>query len=249
MEYNISTVISVLIGSIGILLAIVFYLRGRRFKKLSWAIRSNNIFTDVPTLSDKLKVIYSEKEIKTITISKLAFWNNGTEHINDTDIAPADPIKIATNEGVQLLDWTILQRTNESNRITVTQPTPNGNHLFINFDFLDKNDGFLIQITHTGNSSRDILLSGTVKGAGNPQPIIRQTYSRPYLYTMGILSESYFTPASPASLRFPVFLLRLFNRRFSAFIFTFITAVIGVILILTNVQIDHSDLSTNYACT
>jgi hypothetical protein len=38
----------------------------------------------------------------------------------------------------------------------------------LSFDFLDGGQGAVLQVIHTGRSSDDISITGTVKGVGNP---------------------------------------------------------------------------------
>jgi hypothetical protein len=175
-QNNLLTYISIIIGFFGIVLAILFYVKGRKFKKLVWMIESNNMFLDTLSRFEKLKISYSGKEINTMTVSKIAIWNKGTEPISITDIAPADPIKIVFKEKVQLLELNILQRTNEINMVNVINQFTQNSSLIITFDFLNKDDGIALQLFHTGTSSNDISVSGTIIGSSNPERIFKDRY-------------------------------------------------------------------------
>jgi hypothetical protein len=61
------------------------------------------------------------------------------------------------------LDTRILSSNNESSQVLVN--LEDDSHARLSFDYLDYNQGTIIQIVHTGTSSKDIVTFGKVKGA------------------------------------------------------------------------------------
>lgn len=78
------------------------------------------------------------------------------------DLQTANPLRIEGLNGSRILDAKVLARNNSSSQIDVLLEE-NG-CAYINFDYLDENQGAVIQIVHTGKSSRDIEIVGDIKG-------------------------------------------------------------------------------------
>ena len=72
-------------------------------------------------------------------------------------------IRIA--EGLRILDAKVLQSVNPANQFDVFR-NDEGPVVYMKFDFLDRGDGALIQVLHTGSYSSDLSVAGTIKGAG-----------------------------------------------------------------------------------
>jgi hypothetical protein len=106
--------------------------------------------------------------VKALTVTKIAFWNAGTETINRQDVVKGNPLSLRAKSGVVILSVSILERTMTFNKLECglnrerTEAT-------ITFDYLDHNDGVLIQIFHSGTGNDDIQLEGTIKGARSIQ--------------------------------------------------------------------------------
>jgi hypothetical protein len=92
----------VAVGLIGIALACYFYLAGRRVKDLRWTVRSVNIIQGYRSKVEDLHVSYRGVDVENLTVSKILVWNEGRETIDRDDIAPADPLRVATRDGVRI---------------------------------------------------------------------------------------------------------------------------------------------------
>lgn len=157
-------VFSLIIGVLGIIVAVITYRLSRRTKKLSWAIRTTTLIEGYGERLSKLSVLYDEKRVENLSISRLCIWNSGTETINCQDIAKANPLKIIPRSGEKILDVKILSTNNPSSLFTALLAV-DGSHSFITFDYLNKDQGAILQLVHTGTSSNDLLLLGDIKGA------------------------------------------------------------------------------------
>ena len=93
------------------------------------------------------------------SLTKLAFWNSGTETINKIDIVNSDPLRIDGTELNTIVGAKIsFTRRNVSNiEVSLIENT-----VQLSFDYLDKNDGAIIDIYHT--ESTKLNVSGTIKG-------------------------------------------------------------------------------------
>lgn len=157
--------LSFFLALLGIILAIFFFIKSRRTKEPRYAILSTNLMRDFTSRLEALEMTYSGERISNLTATKLAFWNNGKDTINGSDIASADPLMVKVKDEYNILDSSMLYAKNAANQFSI-DPSDDGTHVLIQFDYLDADEGGVIQLLHTGKSSDDIEVCGTIKGAG-----------------------------------------------------------------------------------
>jgi hypothetical protein len=157
------------IGLTSLALGIVFFANGRRarMKGPTWHARSNNLIQNFSSKVPGLEILFRNDKIDTLTVTRLAFWNRGMATIDRNDIAPADPVKIISTGDARLLNVEIIQTNNSASQVE-TSLDPDGKSALIAFDFLDHNQGVVVQIIHTGVSGDALTVQGTIKGAGTP---------------------------------------------------------------------------------
>lgn len=161
------TLISIVIGIVAIVLAIVFYSRSKKVRKPTYFIKSNNLVTGFSKKLGKLQLLYGRTSVENLTVSRIAFWNDGAETIEASNIVEADPLRIEAGGDCDILDAYIIQENNKANKFKVE--LANSKLVKILFDYLDKGEGGVIQLIHTGKGSSEIELKGLVKGAGKPK--------------------------------------------------------------------------------
>lgn len=157
-------VLSFLIPVLSLIFAIIIYFKSKKIKKPCYAITSTNIFKELTSKIKSLSILYSEKKIANLTITKFVFWNAGKDIITSSDIAHLDPLRIYSAEECQILNAIVIYEKNKTNDFKVSL-IPDQSIINISFEFLGKDDGAVIQIIHTGITNRDIIFSGTIKGA------------------------------------------------------------------------------------
>jgi len=111
-----------------------------------------------------LDVLFKDQRVENFTISRVMFWNDGVETINKHDITAADPLRITIANGAKLIDAQIIAFNNHPNQCECTL-TEDGVCAYLTFDYLDYGNGVVIQVFHTGTSSKNINIEGTIKGA------------------------------------------------------------------------------------
>ena len=158
-------IISFIITFLGFILAFIFYFKSKKVKKPRLESRSLNLLKESAEKIEGLKITYLNENIPNITITKLAIWNDGNDTINKSDIASADPLLITAKDTVHILEYKIIYQKNECSLFDIEE-IESGKKLKVTFDFLDFQDGAVIQLLHTGNSSSDIEFGGTIKGVG-----------------------------------------------------------------------------------
>lgn len=161
----------------GIILAVFFYYRGTKNREPVFAIRTYNLLTDSSSKMTGLTINYKTEIVNNLSITKIAFWNQGRETIKKGDIPNGDPLRINARDGIKILDAEVIASNNSANKFDVSA-IENQSSIRISFDYLDKNQGGVIQIIHTGSFSNDLILEGTIMGAGkitsfnNPEAIL-----------------------------------------------------------------------------
>lgn len=161
------SVLSFLFALLSVILAVIFFIKSRRSKEPRYAIRSTNLIRDFTSRLEALEMTYAGKRISNLTVTKLLFWNNGKDTINGRDIASADPLMVKVKDEYKILDSSLLYTKNDANQFSIRH-SDDGSHVLIQFDYLDQGEGGVIQLLHTGKSSGDIEVCGSIKGAGKP---------------------------------------------------------------------------------
>lgn len=127
-----------------------------------------------------LGVTYEGVDIPSLSVTKLAVWNAGTEALRTQDIASTDPLLVTTRgDNVKLLKVTVRETTQPANASLVQHETRNGNEAArLTFEYLNPGDGILMDVVHTGTGTEDIELRGSLVGA-----IIKRTAADPETQT------------------------------------------------------------------
>jgi hypothetical protein len=166
---NFFGILGTILGMVGIVTGYVFYRKGLQKKEPMWDVRSNNIIRNFSSKLSDLKILYKEKEIHNLTISRVIFWNEGGDTIDKNDIDTINHLRVEVADNIEILDIEILGTSNPSSqcRIALSEKKKG----VIHFDYLDRGQWIVIQVIHTGISSKDIMIAGDVKGA----PAIQKT--------------------------------------------------------------------------
>lgn len=179
---------------IAVVLALILFFKSKNIRKPTYYIKSHNLVTDFTSKFNKLQMFYGGTNIQNLTVSKVAFWNDGREIINKSDIVDSDPLRIEAVGACDILDASVIKETNRINRFSVEKV--DNKSVRILFDFLDKKgQGGAVQVIHTGTQSADIRIDGSVKGAGKPVPSYPSGMFERFFYRL--LSSSRVQPTKP----------------------------------------------------
>lgn len=146
-------------------LPLSIYLHHRSIKKTINAVLSSNelIVNKQPNFS-KINILYDNRDVDGLTVTKLTFWNKTASPIRKSDIIDAAPLSILSKNG-EILDVSVLNGENTPNKIGAS--LINDTTVHITFDYLNRKEGGIIQIIHTGNHNAiDItrqIIGGEIK--------------------------------------------------------------------------------------
>ncbi|MFB2878251.1 hypothetical protein [Floridanema aerugineum] len=154
------SIISLMIGVLGVILSIYIHLKSKKVKRPFYAFSSYTLEPKV----QKLEMSYNSHKIERLTFTNLVFWKAGKDTIHNKDIAAGDPLKIRLSGNHKILDVKLVYESDKINQFNYNIDNVQSEISF-SFDYLDKDDGVIMQIVHTGKHS-DFQISGTIKGAG-----------------------------------------------------------------------------------
>jgi len=159
-------IISFITGLIGFYLRVTSAINSSKKRKIpSYRMRSINVISKEEIIPD-LNITYKENPVSNLTVTKIAIWNSGKETINAMDVPEGDPIRIpVSGNNMDVYGVEILHVAEPSNGFRL-KPTTEFHAYVIKFDYIDYNQGILLKIIHSGKSSDDIKILGTIKGFG-----------------------------------------------------------------------------------
>ena len=123
---------------------------------------------------NKIKILYKNNEVKSLTITKLAFWNSGKQTLKYEDhIAEKDPFRIEIDDEGEILDYEFLYQIG-ANEI---EPILKDNRIiYIPFNYFTHNEGFVLKIYHTGKNGKQIRMCGSLKEDAKIERVIGNGY-------------------------------------------------------------------------
>ncbi|NTW88945.1 MAG: hypothetical protein HGB26_07465 [Desulfobulbaceae bacterium] len=160
------------LGLIGLISSYIFYKLSIRAKEPSWGVRSINLIRSRTARIENLEIKFLGHDIENLTVSRVLFWNEGAETIDTTDITMANPVKLVFGGNTKVLDARVYAVNNSANQFKA-RIDEQDNVVFLEFAYLDRKNGAVIQVIHTGTSSEDVQILGDIKGV----KVIRNRFS------------------------------------------------------------------------
>ena len=153
-----------LLGIVGLIAAGATYFLTRKRKILAYLVQGNWLLgSNGAELPKQVTVMFEGKDIPRLTRSRLIMWNKGEETIQGEDIVGSDPLRIDFDPDVRILSANILKTSRDVIGGVYTIAEVDKSSIAVEFEFLDKGDGFVLEILHTGIVRRPDL-KGTIKG-------------------------------------------------------------------------------------
>jgi hypothetical protein len=156
------TCFTTILAVVSIIMAVVFYFNPMNLENINYSIKNYNLFVDYTSKLNDLTIKYKNNIVKDLTITNISIWNSGKITIDKKDIPLKAPLGISITGNI--LDYQLLYSSNKANNIILNK-TDSGK-LLINFDYLDVNDGFVIQLIHDQKSISSSNIIGNIKGIG-----------------------------------------------------------------------------------
>lgn len=155
---------SVAIGLLGIAVAVFLYIVTRRYKRIWYDVRSFTVVRRERSPGSPLRVLFADQPVEALTITKVALWNSGKDALRAEDFPEKEALRLTVANELEILEASIIQNTSEACNCRITRKAKSC--FEIEFEFLDRRDGLVVQIAHTGTSSGDVKLLGRIVGSG-----------------------------------------------------------------------------------
>ncbi|QSX07240.1 hypothetical protein JYG23_07820 [Sedimentibacter sp. zth1] len=211
---NLVGIVLCLIGLLGGgIISFIFYKKSISIAKPVFQYSNQNII-DISNndKEENLKVYYSEYNIKRLNKTHIYFWNSGNKTIKGEDIVKTEGLKIVfEDKNGRILLAKVLKYSRKVCDFNVMVSSDDRREISFNFDFLDPNDGVVIEVLHTFEKSK-FNFTGIIKSIPD-----------------GIQNYGYILPTYRK--KDPKFLINNFS------IVTFIDFVVGVLSIYGAINI------------
>lgn len=154
---------------IGIITSYIFFAISRTRSRINYQTSNLQIIGNISLkLPQDFEVTVAGVKINSLQKSQIVIWNGGNTTITGENIVKEDPLKIVFSPGTKIFDINITGLSRKVNKFTVRHLRNDltENEILLNFDFLDKEDGIMIEVLHT-ESAQEPKLIGTIKGLKN----------------------------------------------------------------------------------
>lgn len=189
-----------------------FYRTYREIEKLS------------PEDDSNIQILYKSKNVDRVFTSYLWLWNKGKKAINASDIPPQSNLLLRLKDkqhNPNILDYRILKTSRDEVNFRITSASKN--EFSVAFDFLDYNDGAVMEIQHTGSYDTEIETDGIILGVPDGIVVASRPSSNSFL-------GSYRRMLSRDRERRPtrLFIHKSFRQRFIAVLFYIVMFILVV---------------------
>lgn len=145
---------------LGNIFAYWLYRRGINRKQIWWDVHCTNLTHPYFQKLKNINIQYDKDTIYDISVLRLMIWNSGSDVIRQEDIAKNHPINFIADEETRFLDAKLIASNNDSIVINLHKEE---NEVAIDFEYLEANQGLVVEILYTG-SLDNLGVSGAVKG-------------------------------------------------------------------------------------
>lgn len=156
--------VSLLLGALGIILSVFFYLKEHKTKEISYFQNGGTaLIFDSKSSTPSIK-LYETDSIpitRNVYLYTGTIWNSGDIPISPDDIRI--PLSLELDKSSKILDYKILkQKDSIVSKFSLNKI--GNNSLKINWKYFDPSYGFVYQIIYQNNSESNLKLSGKVLG-------------------------------------------------------------------------------------
>lgn len=139
------------IAIVSFIYAIVSNHKNKEKKEFTYCLRSRTLIRRKKAKFEKLSIVYGGKQIDDLCVSNFTIWNSGNKTLNASDMVTSKELTITALEDGKILDVEILKCSEETNKFSLQ--LLDEHTVKILFDYVDKMEGVVIQIIHTGTNN------------------------------------------------------------------------------------------------
>jgi hypothetical protein len=147
-------VIFLVLAIAGILSSIYFYIRSRRERRLVFHVRTFPLIRKSIGTVPELSIAYRGKPVTTLSLTRLALWNAGSQTITKADIVASEPLRVRAEGEGEILAAQVSFTRRPAAHLAANLDAMS---ILLSFDFLDQSDGGILDIYHSGTLKFDVV--------------------------------------------------------------------------------------------
>ena len=161
---NITWIILSLCTIASLVFGIFSWIKSKKRKQFTYASKSNYIIQNKANQIEKLDLKFDGKKIDNLTITTIVIWNSQNTEIRSEDIVTDYELSLYSTGDTEILDAKIVFESEPANKFSIVDSNPK--RIKFGLEYVDKKDGLVVQIIHTGKA-KDINVDVRIKG-GEP---------------------------------------------------------------------------------
>lgn len=170
------------IGILGLFFSVFFYLRSKKNRDPIYRCKTTQLIQrNTVSQIGNLEVYFDSIKLDALSITKIVLWNAGKDIISSSDVSDKDKVRIEIDKEYDILSCGVVKQTKEANNFDV-EIAGDKKSVVITFDYMDYEEGAVIKLRHTGSSSSNLIVKGSIKAV---KSIKRQDSSfvpNPFIY-------------------------------------------------------------------
>jgi hypothetical protein len=159
----------------------LFYRRGIQKKQITYSIQTRDLVFHSRDYPSNLKITFDGRDIEALTRATVYIWNSGNQPITEQDLRTATRMTLELPNGLVFLQKSISFETRKANNVRL-------NGFEIEFDYLNQNDGFIIDIFAEKKVDvalrYGIKLQGEIIGAAHPPIAVDYFIGAHYMFPL-----------------------------------------------------------------
>ena len=159
MDWSSSLLWSIIGISGSFIVSLLFFMLGKRKRKLSYSISTNPIFLRNISKIPDITVTYKDKKIAHISYSHIEIKNIGNDTLEERDFPELNKLSLITDGKFLLNTIDELEVKSSNKSIKISPLLVSFNKIQLNFDYIDPKNIIECNIFHTGN----IIVCGELK--------------------------------------------------------------------------------------
>lgn len=165
-----------IIGLVGLIVAFILYRASKTISRPCFQTQAIRLIgREDQALPNDVEIYYKGKKVERLTKVNIVFWNSGKATIDGKNIIVDDPLRFEISEGEQILSANVLKLTRDCTKFKAYVNPKELNQLICTFEYLDPDDGAVIEILHTDAKKypqEKGIIKGIPKGLLDMGPII-----------------------------------------------------------------------------
>lgn len=154
------------IGLMAIIAAWVFYRRSKIQARLVYqqrALRLLDAGSEGFPVPDEVEIFFKGAKVPRLVVTQIVIWNAGNATIRGEDLVQSDPLRFTFSGDSRVLRVRVLNVSRSVNDLKAETHPSESNVVTLRFDYLDENDGAVLEVLHTGEG-RFSAARGSIKG-------------------------------------------------------------------------------------